>query len=131
MLMIIFVPLYLSSCDKEDDSTETLSEIERYYVRYECSTSYGHSGFPRCTIYYVNENGQQEMALVTNTARYGYSWEGQYGPFKKGDIVSLNIKAPSQSINGRIYVSLNAEPFIVKAEGKNDSSLSLSYTIDY
>ena len=128
--------------NKEDEpkipsQTETPTQKEeveesRYYVKYEAQMPSKWTNTIK-TITYASEKGRQEF----NTTEK--SWEGTYGPLKKGDKVYLTIKSQSpdeynyvQSYNkARIYVSRDKEPFVIKAEREGREDLTLVYTIDF
>ena len=79
---------------------------------------------------YTTESGVRTVSTTSST------WEGTYGPFKKGDLVKLTAKAQASTIKStnyiRIYVSCNNSPFGIKKEASSDYNnppLSISYTM--
>ena len=73
------------------------------------------------------------MQSISTTAS---SWEGTYGPFKKGDVVKLTAAPQASTVVStnyiRIYVSCNNSPFGIKKEitsDYNNPPLSISYTM--
>lgn len=131
MLMMPLMPM-LMTCDNEEDN-EMSNETDRYYVRYEVYSKASALSTSICSISYMTENGLQSVTHTHEYSKYGTSWEweGQYGPFKKGDLVNLSIGCKAATNEGRIYVSRNNEVFVIKAEGQKYGSLDLKYTIDY
>lgn len=128
--------------NKEDEpeipnQTETPAQKEeveeaRYYVKYEAQMPSKWTNTVK-TITFASEKGKQ---IINTTEK---SWEGTYGPLKKGDKVYLTIKSNNpdeydyvQSYNhARIYVSRDKEPFVIKAESEGQEDLTLVYTIDF
>ena len=80
------------------------------------------------TYTFTTEKGTE---TIKKSGSYIYSWEGTYGPFKKGDKVSLLVS--SARVNHAIIsASRNQEPFVIKAEKHTENKeISLSYTIDF
>ena len=131
MLMVALMPM-MTSCG-DDDTNETKKEFDRYYVRYEAVSKANRLSTSTCKVNYMTENGIQTVTHSHDYSQYGstWNWEGQYGPFEKGDLAKLIITCSGASNEGRLYVSRNNEAFVVKAEGQNKDKLELEYTIDY
>ena len=131
ILLASIAIVYLESCSKDDDNRTSSNENKRdaYYVRYEAHSNSGYKVNNTFSVTYTSDLGLQ--MYNRESVGYGNSWEGTYGPFRKGDGISLHIMCSSGDVNGRIYVSRNEEPFVVKAEGKNRGSITLEYIIDY
>lgn len=118
----------------QTETPEQKEEVEdtRYYVKYELEMPSKWTNTIK-KITYASEKGRQEF----NTTEK--SWEGTYGPLKKGDKVYLTIKSNNpdeynyvQSYNkARIYVCREKEPFVVKAEDEGRKDLTLVYSINY
>lgn len=122
-------------CSSDDESEqENVSQEEdvRYYVKYEMEMPSLHINVTK-DISFVSENGSETFNTMDKT------WEGTYGPLKKGTKLYLNVvsRSPteysySQTNNhARIYVSRDKEPFVIKAEDTGKHDISLSYTIDF
>lgn len=115
-------------CSKDDEPTAE----DSYYVKYEWQMSSQHSNIDK-EISFITENGKQTFTTQS------YSWEGTYGPLKKGTKVYLNCicKSPSEysysqtNNHARIYISRNKEPFVIKAEKEGKRNITLIYTIDF
>ena len=81
----------------------------------------------------MSENGGKTIKTSNS------SWEGTYGPFKKGSKLYLKVEAEIGGIRKnveyyvRLSVSRDKEPFVIKGEQRQieTSSLSTSYTIDF
>ena len=129
LTIIAAIFLLLCSCSKEE-SNEPLPPAESnvYYVKYEVKVLVPNH-FSQ-TITYTTESGVRTVSTTSST------WEGTYGPFKKGDLVKLTAKAQASTIKStnyiRIYVSCNNSPFGIKKEASSDYNnppLSISYTM--
>lgn len=122
-----------TSCSDDDSNTIPEQEPVRYYVKYEMTSKTYHDNQPR--IITVNtEKGIQTITLKDTWKNT--SWEETYGPVNKSFIPSLevNIKKDdySSTIQGKIYVSREKEPFVLKAQGSSGTySLSLTCSIDF
>lgn len=130
LLLPILLLAITSSCSSDNEKTlENELDNTRYYVKYECELNTQHLNIVK-TISFTTENGNETI----NTT--DMSWEGTYGPLKKGTTVHLDCQIPSnyQYSRGnfaRIYVSREKEPFVIKAEDSGKHNISLSYTIDF
>ncbi len=144
--VVLFLTLFLFSCSKDEvedktspsDPTEQKQEdlpapeeSARYYVKYEVSFQTQHINANR-VIKFTNENGEQEIKLDERSTIV--TWEGTYGPVKKGFMAKLDCSTPSYdysvSIHARIYICREQEPFVIKAED-TDRFVYLKYTIDF
>ena len=134
LFIISILPFLLLSCSSDEDPNLEPEEA-RYYVKYEVYMPLG-SGFEATTsreIRFVSENGEQTITTSNE------SWEGTYGPLKKGTELYLSVEAKSGGIRTnieyyvRLSVSRDKEPFVLKGEQRKKavSSLSTSYTIDF
>ena len=124
----------LENSQYQNDMEESADDV-RYYVKYEVYMPYG--GFsvtnPSRIITITTENGLQSFSVSEA------KWEGTYGPFKKGNELSLQVKVGSGPVFNqtdsyvRLSVCRNKEPFVVKGEqrGRGVSVLYTSYVIDY
>lgn len=115
-LMMIFT-LISCSKDHEEDSTE-------YYVQYEVET---RNGVYYSSNVYVNCSGG---GTSSNNKVRSFNWSAVKGPFKKGDNIYLRVTAYEHTIKGRISVSKEGNPFVLKSEGTQKNELKLSYTIE-
>ncbi|MCR5130626.1 MAG: hypothetical protein K6C10_04085 [Prevotella sp.] len=143
LLMLALGALMVVSCSKDDDKDvinpdqqeEQQQEKEdevRYYVKYEATCKSQHLSVTR-TYTFTTENGTQTIQETNSTKTT--TWEGTYGPVKKGFKTSLKCLIGESgsliSCHARIYVSRDKEPFVIKAEGNGENSLNLEYTIDF
>ena len=133
-LLILFISLLsLVSCSKDDSNSpvepgNSTQNNNVYYVKYEV-TMFNPSRFKQ-VINYTTEKGEKTTSTTSST------WEGTYGPFKKGQTVSLTATptATSSLVSTnyvRIYVSCNNSPFGIKSENTSDKNdgLSTKYTL--
>lgn len=119
----------LLSCTKDDDNDNTTYQDDsRYYIKYEVSSkSVDRRNFDQ-TYTIKTEKG---IETIKKTGSSSYSWEGTYGPFKKGEEVSLLVSSAYFN-HAKISASRNQEPFVIKAEKDiENKEISLSYTIDF
>lgn len=156
LVMMLSVILLASSCSKDEESnnsTPTNKEVsnssttsnntptnkvegnnstpinnDNYYVKYELlngsQQSYGTK--TERIIYFrdVDKDAKVEPTSLT--------WEGTYGPFKKGDKVYMRFSSVGKyNATGRLSVSKNKEAFTIKDELWNSESGKLEYTIDF
>ena len=113
---------------------EAYMRIVTYYVKYEVymPLGYGDQTTSR-QITYVSEKGTNQITIGEK------SWEGTFGPLKKGAKLSLKATAISGGIwidtdyYVKISVSRDKEPFVLKAEDRKIESgiLEASYTINF
>jgi hypothetical protein len=131
-LMIMMVMMILvSSCTAESELDKELEESARYYVKYEVNSSWGGYGVTATqTIKFITEKGADSHSQNVKSST-SMKWEGTYGPFKKGDNVSLSVTNTVMNIHGRIYISREKEPFVIKAEDNGSKKLDLKATIDF
>ena len=145
LISVLFTGLMVSfsSCSKDngqvidpveenDTNYKDQKEEARYYVKYEISSKTLHWREIR-TIRYNDEKGTQTL---TFTPEYSsLSWEGTYGPVKKGFSALLSCDVSEIGTNcmvsGRIYVCREKEPFVVKAEQSSSYGVDLHYVIDF
>lgn len=126
--------LAFTSCSKSDDKEEIVEPKEpaRYYVKYEVTFNTQHINAKR-TISFTTESGTKTIDLETQAKNV--SWEGTYGPVGEKFVASLDCDTPGyqyrSTIHARIYVCREKEPFVIKAEGEKEASLSLQYKIDF
>ena len=120
--------------DKDEENITQPSEDSRYYAKYEVYMPLGYSGQTSSRIIsFMSENGGKTIKTSNS------SWEGTYGPFKKGSKLYLKVEAEIGGIRKnveyyvRLSVSRDKEPFVIKGEQRQieTSSLSTSYTIDF
>ena len=121
MLAIIASLFVMISCSSGDGAPENPEDAARYYVKYEVNSKFGYGVTASQTIKFTTEN----------KASTSMNWEGTYGPFKKGDFISLSVSNSIMDIHGRIYVGRDKEPFVIKAEGSGKKNLNLQTTIDF
>ncbi len=125
--------LLIVSCSKDGSNDpvipdDTTQANDVYYVKYEVKM-FVPSRFKQ-VISYTTEKGQESTSTTSST------WEGTYGPFKKGQTVRLSATPTAQSSKEstnfvRIYVSCNNSPFGIKSEktADNNNGLSTEYTL--
>lgn len=145
LLMLISTACLFNSCSKDDDNDvvevikyvekdqQTNNQVEdtRYYVKYEVTCTTSKLAVERAYTF-TTEKGEQ-IVKSTNSVQTT-TWEGTYGPVKKGFTTSLKCQVQTEygsSCHARIYVCREKEPFVIKAEGTGVTSLSLSYQIDF
>lgn len=122
LMMSLFIFI---SCSADDDF-----ENARYYVKYEVNSNSDYGVSTNQSIKYTSENGIEIFSQEGKHVR-SLKWEGTYGPFKKGDAISLFVSNSIMKIHARIYVSRDKEPFVIKAEDTQNNILSLEYQIDF
>ena len=120
------------SCTTDDDENDSSDSSVRYYVKYEVTFNSQHINANR-VIKFATENGIQTMTLNQQTS--GVSWEGTYGPVSNDFTASIECTTNDyeyrSNIHARIYVCREKEPFVIKAEGQDSKTVSLSYKIDF
>ena len=118
-LVLFCVSVFVCSCSSDDPSDD-----HSYYVKYEMkvATKYIQS----YNINIATENG--DIHTSTNSR----DWEEIHGPFKLGDEVYLGVAAENHAtITGRISVSIDQEPFVVKQTGEGLMGLRITHTIGH
>lgn len=131
LLTATFVISFIA-CGSDEPKVPEQTENTYYYIKYEIDMPSKWYNTVK-DITYVSEKGEQSFSTTEK------SWEGTYGPLKKGSKVYLKIKSNSpneysyvQSYNcARIYVSREKEPFVVKADDEGRKDLMLTYIIDF
>ena len=112
-------------CSSDDDKTlphedEPVQDV--FYVKYEVKM-YVPSRF-KMNLIFTTDHGRQSLSTPSST------WEATYGPFKKGDAVSITASTQKSSVlsanYARIYVSKNNSPFGIKAEENADYNNDLN-----
>ena len=116
-LFMIMVGLCLVSCSSDSDDAGS-----RYYVKYSVSVK----SYPirKMTIKCETPEGEKTISASTE-------WEATYGPVSKSFKPKLNCSAKYGTLTGRIYISRDKEPFVIKAENSKESNLTLSCNIDF
>ena len=110
----------LLSCSKDDDVDNT-----EYYAQYEV---YSHStGVRQLRNVYIGCKGGGENS---NGKVNSFKWSATKGPFKKGETVFLSVRATDHTIEGRISVCKNGNPFVTVRSGTKKNELYLSYKIE-
>ncbi|MBR5656068.1 MAG: hypothetical protein IKW98_05215 [Prevotella sp.] len=140
MLIIALFPI-MTACGGDDDdvtvkppvNTNTNEEVtspesnDNYYVKYEVEEGSQNSyGRAERTVVYKDVKEEKKITVKS-------TWDGTYGPFKKGDKVYLKAKSSSVYFksNARISVSKNKEAFAIQAEERESEDIKLEYVIDY
>ena len=133
LFIVLITLLSLVSCSKDDSNSpveqgNSTQNNNVYYVKYEVHM-FVPSRFKQ-VINYTTEKGEKTTSTTSST------WECTYGPFKKGQTVSLTATptATSSLVSTnyvRIYVSCNNSPFGIKSENTSDKNdgLSTKYTL--
>ena len=131
LIVMMIMTMFVSSCTAESElDKEVPEESARYYVKYEVNAQNGWSSKTTHTITFTSEDGP--ASIVHEVKGFGsIKWKGTYGPFQKGDKVSLSAKNHQMDYHGRIYISREKEPFVIKAEGTGAETLNLQATIDF
>lgn len=126
IVAICLLPYILSSCSDDDDV-----KGEKYYVKYEITVGdwTGTQAYKNIwSIGCKTESGNASFNVEGQT-----SWEATYGPFQKGDEVSLSVYCTmaKRKINPRIYVCKGGDAYVLKASATNVTSANLKYKIDF
>ena len=130
LIVMLIMTMFVPSCTAESELDKEPEESARYYVKYEVNVQNGWSSKTTHTITFTSEDGP--ASIVHEVKGFGsIKWEGTYGPFQKGDKVSLSAKNNQMDYHGRIYISREKEPFVIKAEGTGAETLKLQATIDF
>ncbi|MBP5364953.1 MAG: hypothetical protein J6Y82_03410 [Bacteroidales bacterium] len=116
---------FIASCSNDDDEDDKPTKVDNYYVKYEVQTEK--------RVYICDKNITYKDVDEGKKIATRQDWSGTYGPFKKGDNVYLRVSINNtlNMMSGRISVSKNHEPFVVRAETIKSNSISLEYTIDF
>ncbi len=124
-ILLVTMSVVLNSCGKDDEP----SSKDKYFVKYELKTSSQYS-FSNVLVEVTTENGIQKLDVSRN-------WDGTFGPFEYGSPLIFKVTKENDyyaltKFTGRISVSKNNEPFVLKAEKQaNGEALSMTYTIDF
>ena len=130
LIVMMIMTMFVSSCTAESELDKEPEESARYYVKNEVNVQNGWSSKTTHTISFTSEDGP--ASIVHEVKGFGsIKWEGTYGPLQKGDKVSLSAKNHQMDYHGRIYISREKEPFVIKAEGTGAETLNLQATIDF
>lgn len=133
LILFLSAIFLLCACSKDEPDCPQIPDSPSateyvYYVKYEVKMYVPETRF-KLNVTYTTEVGKKSISLA------GSTWEGTYGPFKKGQTVSLYASTSGTSSHlstnyVRIYVSCNNSPFGIKSEEISDynNSLSTSYT---
>lgn len=129
IMCLIAVGMMFSSCTKQRGS---------YYVRYEVEAINNNGYGTSANIEFLTDE-----TLISKTINGRF--EEVYGPYSYNDSAYLKISCNHGSyswnttqISGKIYVSKNEEPFVLKSEihtglggSSNTDTCEISYTIDF
>lgn len=110
----------LVSCSSESSNTEEeiIEETVRYYVKYTISTQYTEAAGELI-------NDKNELVYFKGNGEY------VYGPVEKGFRAYMNVTHANRKTVGQILVSINQEPFTLKASKETYGELfELSYKIE-
>jgi hypothetical protein len=118
-LFMIMLGLCLVSCSSDSDDAGS-----RYYVKYSVSVRTYPVRIQNTTIKCETPEGEKTIKTVD-------AWEATYGPVSKSFKPKLNCSAKYGTLTGRIYISRDKEPFVIKAENSKESNLTLSCNIDF
>lgn len=126
IVAICLSPIILSSCSDDDDV-----KGDKYYVKYEITVGDATGTQAYKNIWQIGcktESGTASFKVEGQT-----SWDASYGPFEKGDEVSLSVycSMAKRKINPRIYVCKGGDAYILKASETNVTSANLKYKIDF
>lgn len=117
----------LVSCSSDDDHyDEPAQEEARYYVKYEVHMNINRSALG---VSIQCQGDKKEEHFSTKNP----SWEGTFGPFKKGQEVFLRVYSAAVVTSTsdsyvRISVSRDKEPFVLREELRRSDSTK-SYEI--
>lgn len=131
----LFIMTFLQGCNNEENISA--AENKNYYVRYELSTKSIYI-IKNVKIKVLTENGLKEM-MVPN------KWEGTFGPFNDSEDLYLSAELTGSvdadsgenpfynntTFTGRISVSVNNSPFVLKSEDKaTKGPLFMRYSVN-
>jgi hypothetical protein len=132
LLILLILALSVFSCAKEDNGDGTSSPRtanDEYYLRYELETSFiGRDRHMDVTV--LNEKGE----TLEYNMRTGDDMEVVIGPVEIGftALIEVNVPQYTARMHPKIFVSKNNGPFAFKVKNDvNDTSVKLSYTIDF
>ena len=128
-LLVAIIVVNIVGCGK-DDSNDNLPE-SLYYVKYEAKSSFnGWQSTNSLDVTYTTEKGIKQQS-ISGYGR-GHSWEGSYGPFSKGAVLNLTIKSSNSSaeVSGKLYISRENSPFVIKEEETGQRQITLTYIIE-
>jgi hypothetical protein len=128
-----------SCVNHNGDKKEAVSEEEkeedggdRYYVRYVISATTKDAKIPRLI---TVKTDKAFRSIKLKSKGRSSTWKATYGPVKKGFETFLECKVPDyndySAIHARIYVCIEEEPFVIKADSNAKDSLALKYKIDF
>lgn len=131
-ITFIFSIICISVISCVDNCGECEAPPDEYYVKYEIRSSTIYSG-REMEVEIKNEDGN-DMDFAINQ---GQDWETTIGPVPKGFEATLYAVATSETfdrltLNARIYVGKNGDPFALKGNNKSDESrdnVYLSYVV--
>lgn len=129
-ILVIISCLFVMTACSSGNETPIPEDTASYYVKYEVNSKFGNRVTASQTIKFTTEKGVESYKQESR-ATTSMNWEGTYGPFKKGDFISLSVSNSIMDIHGRIYISREKEPFVIKAEGSGKKNLNLQTTIDF
>lgn len=127
-LQMILLLIAALSCTKPVDTGSQEPDM-RYYVKYEVGT---FSGLANATMEFTYSFVDEKNQEVSGTYHPKQGATQTYGPVSKGFVakaeaymnINYNSTHSGQPVN--IYVSINEEPFTLKASGNG----SVSYKIE-
>lgn len=125
--LLAMFSMSLSCCSDDEEASGGT-----YYIKYEMSASSIYSRVKK-TITVQTDEGVKEYNTISNT------WEATFGPVSKPFTAFCNCTLTNDegyvwdntNLHCRIYVSRNAEPFVIKAEDSGSKPITLSYKIDF
>ena len=130
LMLVIALPM-LMSCSKDNDDKPFFDKGTdvQYFVKYEASSS-SRSGYGAdIHVEYTSEDLKTQKYSKAVRIIKSVSWNGTFGPFKKGQVVTLSVSG-SDIVSGRISIAADNAPFCTKKEGEGTYSLKLSYEIE-
>lgn len=128
---IILGLMLFASCSTED-TPDSSDDLALYYVKYEVTFKTKHVNTEKI-IRFKTENGKERISFTE--WKSSIYWDGTYGPVDKNFRPFISCVVPdykyASEIHARIYISREKEPFVIKAEGDGEYSLSLETKIDF
>lgn len=128
VLLLICSGCFVSCSSDDEHIDEPAQEEVRYYVKYEVHMNINRSALG---ISIQCQGDKKEEHITTKNP----SWEGTFGPFKKGQEVFLRVYSAAVVTSTsdsyvRISVSRDKEPFVLRAEDRRmDSSKSYEVSV--